>query len=81
MAEKKKFKSNANKPNGWKKRNILRAGNHSWMQRFKTKTRQFRRERTRQPVGMPQGLHNPKDADSCRCGSCNRGWKKGMQLL
>lgn len=80
MAEKKRFK-NSNKPNGWKIRNALRAANHAWMQRFKVKTRQFRRERTRQPVGMPQGLHNAKDAENCRCGSCSRGYKKGQGMV
>ena len=74
MPAKKQLAKGSNKPNGRAHRDILRSGNRAWMVRYKVKTRQFRRERTKQPPGMPQGIHNVKEPTSCRCGSCNRGY-------
>jgi hypothetical protein len=69
--EKKKFKGNSNKPNGNHKRGALRSANRAFMIKMKVKTKQFRRERTKQPPGFPQGIHVDKKAGVvCQCGGC-----------
>lgn len=75
VKQKQKAKKSGNKPNGKAKRDVLREGNRRWLARFKVKTRQMRRERTKQPPGMPQGVHQKNNPD-CQCGSCSRGYKK-----
>jgi hypothetical protein len=78
MPAKKQLAKGSNKPNGRAHRDILRQGNRAWMIRYKVKTRQFRRERTKQQPGNYQGLHDPKNSN-CVCGSCNRGYTKTKQ--